>query len=77
MQKDKPGVSASALKLLTGRWHHYQLLTRCVDRHDPILPSQAANSLEFLSVFLKFCCVVPAEFLPAIGIVGRSAAICS
>ena len=76
MQKDKPGVSASALttygsKHVGGRRHHYQLVTRCIDKRDPISPSQAANPLEFLSVFLKFCCVVPAEFLPAIGIVGR------
>jgi hypothetical protein len=63
MQKDKPGVSASALTTY-GRWRHYQLVTRCVDRDDPILPSQAANPLEFLSVFLKFCCVVPAPRRP-------------
>ena len=62
MQKDKPGVSASALttygpKHVGGRRHHYQLVTRCVDKRDPISPSQAANPLELLSVFLKFCCV--------------------
>jgi hypothetical protein len=55
-----------------------QLVTRCVDKRDPISPSQAANPLELLSVFLKFCGVALAEFLPAIGIVGPpSVAICS
>jgi hypothetical protein len=71
MQKDKRGGKRVGSNYL--RDDGIVTNSSRVDKRDPISPSQAANPLEFLSVFLKFCCVVPAEFLPAIGIVGRRA----
>jgi hypothetical protein len=65
------GLATSELRRMFPHASSTQRRPGGVDKRDPISPSQAANPLEFLSVFLKFCCVVPAEFLPAIGIVGH------